>query len=138
MDALLEMRGISKSFHGVPALTNVNLVVRQGEIHAVVGENGAGKSTLMKVLSGVHPHPEYSGEIRYLGQERRFSGIADSEKQGIIIIHQELALVPEMDRDVTGLPMIEKLAATLSAGGNFPNALRLGQALLPGRSGSVG
>jgi putative multiple sugar transport system ATP-binding protein len=88
------MRGISKSFHGVPALTNVNLVVRQGEIHAVVGENGAGKSTLMKVLSGVHPHPEYSGEIRYLGEERRFSGIADSEKQGIIIIHQELALVP--------------------------------------------
>ncbi|MGC3999556.1 MAG: sugar ABC transporter ATP-binding protein [Anaeromyxobacter sp.] len=94
MDALLEMRGISKAFHGVPALTDVNLVVRQGEIHAVVGENGAGKSTLMKVLSGVHPHGEYSGEIRYLGQERRFGGIADSEKLGIIIIHQELALVP--------------------------------------------
>jgi putative multiple sugar transport system ATP-binding protein len=88
------MRGISKAFHGVPALTDVNLVVRRGEIHAVVGENGAGKSTLMKVLSGVHPYPDYSGEIRYLGQERRFSGIADSEKLGIIIIHQELALVP--------------------------------------------
>ena len=94
MDALLEMRGISKAFHGVPALTDVNLVVRPGEIHAVVGENGAGKSTLMKVLSGVFPHPEYEGEIRYLGQERRFKGIHDSEKLGIIIIHQELALVP--------------------------------------------
>jgi putative multiple sugar transport system ATP-binding protein len=88
------MRGISKAFHGVPALTDVNLVVRSGEIHAVVGENGAGKSTLMKVLSGVHPYPDYSGQIRYLGQERRFNGIADSEKLGIIIIHQELALVP--------------------------------------------
>jgi putative multiple sugar transport system ATP-binding protein len=92
--AILEMRGISKAFHGVPALTDVNLVVQQGEIHAVVGENGAGKSTLMKVLSGVYPHPEYSGEIHFQGQERRFSGIAESEKLGIIIIHQELALVP--------------------------------------------
>lgn len=91
---LLEMRGISKSFHGVKALANVNLTVRPGEIHAVVGENGAGKSTLMKVLSGVYPHPEYSGEIRFQGRERRFRGITDSEAQGIIIIHQELALVP--------------------------------------------
>jgi len=94
MDSILEMRGISKSFHGVPALANVNLSVRPGEIHAVVGENGAGKSTLMKVLSGVYPHPEYEGEIRFLGKERRFRGIADSEHEGIIIIHQELALVP--------------------------------------------
>ena len=94
MDALLEMRGITKDFHGVAALANVNLVVQPGEIHAVVGENGAGKSTLMKVLSGVYPHPDYGGEIRYLGQERRFKGIHDSEKLGIIIIHQELALVP--------------------------------------------
>ncbi|HJV69883.1 multiple monosaccharide ABC transporter ATP-binding protein [Ideonella sp.] len=93
-DTILDMRGISKRFHGVAALQNVNLTVRRGEIHAVVGENGAGKSTLMKVLSGVYPHPEYDGEIRYLGQERRFRGIADSEQQGIIIIHQELALVP--------------------------------------------
>ncbi len=93
-DAILDMRGITKQFHGVTALANVNLTVRRGEIHAVVGENGAGKSTLMKVLSGVYPHPEYGGEIRYLGQERRFRGIADSEKLGIIIIHQELALVP--------------------------------------------
>ena len=94
MDALLEMRGITKRFHGVTALADVNLSVRAGEIHAVVGENGAGKSTLMKVLSGVYPHPEYEGEIRYQGQERRFSGIHDSEQLGIIIIHQELALVP--------------------------------------------
>jgi putative multiple sugar transport system ATP-binding protein len=94
VDTLLEMRSITKAFHGVRALDNVNLVVRPGEIHAVVGENGAGKSTLMKVLSGVYPHPEYAGEIHYLGQERRFKGIHDSEQLGIIIIHQELALVP--------------------------------------------
>ncbi|HYE01518.1 MAG TPA: ATP-binding cassette domain-containing protein, partial [Alphaproteobacteria bacterium] len=94
MDTILEMRGITKTFPGVKALNNVNLTVRSGEIHAIVGENGAGKSTLMKVLSGVYPHGSYSGEIVYQGEERRFSGIADSEKLGIIIIHQELALVP--------------------------------------------
>lgn len=92
--ALLEMRGIGKRFHGVAALSSVNLTVQRGEIHAVVGENGAGKSTLMKVLSGVYPHPEYEGQIVFEGQERRFAGIADSERAGIIIIHQELALVP--------------------------------------------
>ncbi len=94
VDTILEMRGITKTFPGVNALDNVNLSVRAGEIHAVVGENGAGKSTLMKVLSGVYPHGQYSGEIHFDGQERRFSGIADSEALGIIIIHQELALVP--------------------------------------------
>jgi putative multiple sugar transport system ATP-binding protein len=88
------MRGIRKTFPGVVALDDVNLTVQAGEIHAVVGENGAGKSTLMKVLSGVYPHGTYDGEIRYDGAERRFGGIADSEAQGIIIIHQELALVP--------------------------------------------
>lgn len=91
---LLEMRGITKTFPGVNALDNVNLVLRAGEIHAVVGENGAGKSTLMKVLSGVYPHGSYSGEIHFEGRERHFKGIADSEHAGIIIIHQELALVP--------------------------------------------
>ena len=94
MAAILEMRGITKTFPGVNALDNVNLVVREGEIHAVVGENGAGKSTLMKVLSGVYPCDTYSGEIHYQGEVRRFKSIADSEKLGIIIIHQELALVP--------------------------------------------
>jgi len=91
---LLEMRGITKRFHGVTALSDVNLAVRAGEIHAVVGENGAGKSTLMKVLSGVYPHGDYEGAIHFEGGERRFRGIADSEHAGIIIIHQELALVP--------------------------------------------
>ncbi|CAO3404940.1 multiple monosaccharide ABC transporter ATP-binding protein [Azospirillum palustre] len=94
MDSILEMRGITKTFPGVKALDNVNLSVREGEIHALIGENGAGKSTLMKVLSGVYPHGTYEGEIRFGGQPVAFRGIADSEKLGIIIIHQELALVP--------------------------------------------
>src|SRR5580698_44590 len=94
MTAIMEMRGISKSFPGVKALKDVNLTVQAGEIHAICGENGAGKSTLMKVLSGVYPHGSYEGEIIYQGAERRFSTIADSEHLGIIIIHQELALVP--------------------------------------------
>ena len=93
-EPILEMRGISKAFHGVKALRDVNLTVQAGQIHAIVGENGAGKSTLMKVLSGVYPHGDYQGEIKFLGQECRFKGISDSEKIGIIIIHQELALVP--------------------------------------------
>jgi len=91
---ILEMRNITKTFPGVKALQNVNLDIRAGEIHAIVGENGAGKSTLMKVLSGVYPHGSYEGEIHYQGQERHIKDIADSEKLGIIIIHQELALVP--------------------------------------------
>jgi putative multiple sugar transport system ATP-binding protein len=91
---ILEMRGISKAFHGVKALNNVNLTVQAGQIHAIVGENGAGKSTLMKVLSGVYPHGDYEGDIHFMGNVCRFKGIAQSEKTGIIIIHQELALVP--------------------------------------------
>ncbi len=94
MTAILEMQGITKSFPGVKALKTVNLTVNAGEIHALVGENGAGKSTLMKVLSGVYPHGSYSGEIRFEGKVCEFSGIRDSEERGIIIIHQELALVP--------------------------------------------
>ena len=94
MTVLLEMRGISKAFAGVKALSDVNFAVRQGEIHALVGENGAGKSTLMKVLSGVYPHGSYDGDIIYDGEPRRFRNINDSEALGIIIIHQELALIP--------------------------------------------
>jgi len=94
MNTILEMRDITKTFPGVKALQNVNLTVEAGEIHAVVGENGAGKSTLMKVLSGVYPYGDYSGQIIYEGQECRFHGIHDSERLGIVIIHQELALVP--------------------------------------------
>lgn len=94
MATLLEMRGITKSFPGVRALDDVTMKVEAGEIHALVGENGAGKSTLMKVLSGVYPHGSYSGQILLDGVEARFRDIADSERQGVIIIHQELALVP--------------------------------------------
>ncbi|MFY1692205.1 multiple monosaccharide ABC transporter ATP-binding protein [Plantactinospora sp. WMMB782] len=93
---LLEMRGITKEFPGVKALSDVNLVVRRAEIHAIAGENGAGKSTLMKVLSGVYPYGSYSGQIVYRGEESRFSDIRASEQAGIVIIHQELALVPGM------------------------------------------
>src|SRR2546422_3290805 len=91
---MLEMRGISEAFASVKALNDVNFTVRQGEIHALVGENGAGKSTLMKVLSGVYPDGSYDGSIVYDGEERHFGDINDSEALGIIIIHQELALIP--------------------------------------------
>ena len=91
---ILEMRDITKTFPGVKALANVNLIIEEGEIHAVVGENGAGKSTLMKVLSGVYPSGTYDGKIIYRGHECHFKGIHDSERLGIVIIHQELALVP--------------------------------------------
>jgi len=96
MTAMLEMRGVSKSFAGVQALRDVNFIVEAGQIHALVGENGAGKSTLMKVLSGVYPHGNYEGTIIFDGEERRFRDINDSETLGIIIIHQELALIPLM------------------------------------------
>ena len=93
-DHILEMRSINKQFPGVQALEDVSLSVRRGEIHAICGENGAGKSTLMKVLSGVHPTGSYDGEIVYDGNPVHFSNIRDSEHVGIVIIHQELALVP--------------------------------------------
>jgi putative multiple sugar transport system ATP-binding protein len=93
-EPILQMKKITKTFPGVKALTDVNLTVMPGEIHAVVGENGAGKSTLMKVLSGVYPAGSYDGAIDFEGRAREFKTIADSEGTGIIIIHQELALVP--------------------------------------------
>jgi putative multiple sugar transport system ATP-binding protein len=93
-DTILEMRSITKTFPGVKALQDVSLAVRRGEIHAICGENGAGKSTLMKVLSGVYPAGSYDGQIVVDGEPVQFSSISDSERQGIVIIHQELALVP--------------------------------------------
>ncbi len=95
-DVILEMKNITKEFPGVKALDDVNLVVERGTIHALVGENGAGKSTLMKVLSGIYPHGTYTGDIIYNGEVCKFSKIKDSEELGIVIIHQELALVPQM------------------------------------------
>lgn len=93
---LLEMKNITKTFPGVKALDNVNLKVEEGEIHALVGENGAGKSTLMNVLSGIYPYGTYEGDIIYNGEVCKFGKIKDSEQKGIVIIHQELALVPYM------------------------------------------
>ncbi|HAI28457.1 MAG TPA: ABC transporter ATP-binding protein, partial [Thalassospira sp.] len=94
MDTILEMKNITKTFPGVKALDDVSIKVERGEIHALCGENGAGKSTLMKVLSGVYPHGTYEGDILYDGGVQEFKDIRDSEDRGIIIIHQELALVP--------------------------------------------
>lgn len=93
-DIILEMKNITKEFPGVKALDNVNLVVERGEIHALIGENGAGKSTLMKVLSGIHPYGTYSGEFYYNGELCQFKSLKDSEEKNIVIIHQELALIP--------------------------------------------
>jgi putative multiple sugar transport system ATP-binding protein len=85
---------ITKQFPGVTALKDVTLAIKQGEIHALVGENGAGKSTLMNILGGVYPHGTYSGHIIFEKVERTFREVRDSEKIGIGIIHQELALSP--------------------------------------------
>lgn len=93
---ILEMKTITKLFPGVKALDNVNLKVEEGEIHALCGENGAGKSTLMNVLSGIYPYGSYSGDIIFGGKECQFKNIKDSEKEGIVIIHQELALIPQL------------------------------------------
>src|SRR5215475_13648421 len=93
---MLEMRRVRKSFAGRRALRDVNFTVEAGQIHALVGENGAGKSTLMKVLSGVYPSGSYEGTIVFDGKERHFRDVNASEALGIIIIHQELALIPLM------------------------------------------
>ncbi|RCG30497.1 sugar ABC transporter ATP-binding protein [Sphaerisporangium album] len=95
-DHILRMRGITKEFPGVRALDDVNLSVERGTVHALVGENGAGKSTLMKVLSGVYPHGTYEGEILLDGEPCAFKGLRQSEAAGIVIIHQELALIAGM------------------------------------------
>ena len=93
---ILEMRRISKDFPGVRALSEVSIAVGPGQIHAVAGENGAGKSTLMKVLSGVYPYGSYDGDIVFHGKLQRFRSVASSETVGIVTIHQEFALIPEL------------------------------------------
>ena len=93
---ILQMRDIVKVFPGVRALDGVTLTVRRGEIHSICGENGAGKSTLMKVLSGVYPYGTYEGQIIYMGEEAKFKNIKESENAGIVIIHQELTMIPEL------------------------------------------
>lgn len=94
--AILEMQAITKTFPGVRALDEVTITVTEGTIYSICGENGAGKSTLMKVLSGVYPYGSYEGKIIYMGKEVAFRNIKESEKAGIVIIHQELALIPEL------------------------------------------
>ena len=93
---ILRMRGITKRFPGVLALSGVDLGVKRASIHALVGENGAGKSTLMKMLSGVYAHGDFEGDIEFDGRPAQFRNIRDSEASGVVIIHQELALVGEL------------------------------------------
>ena len=93
---LLNMQAITKDFPGVRALDDVNFEVHSGEIHALCGENGAGKSTLIKILGAVHPYGTYQGKMHINGVEQRFRNVRDAEHAGIAVIHQELALIPEM------------------------------------------
>ncbi len=96
MSPLLSAHSITKRFPGVIALRDVSFDLRPGEIHALCGENGAGKSTLIKLLSGIHPHGSYEGELRVDGKPAEFHTIADAERAGIAVIYQELALVEGM------------------------------------------
>jgi putative multiple sugar transport system ATP-binding protein len=91
---ILEIKNLTKDFPGVRALDNVSLTVKRGEVHSLCGENGAGKSTLMGVISGVHPKGSYEGKVFYNGNETHYKTVKDSEKEGLAIIHQELALSP--------------------------------------------
>lgn len=93
---LLEMKGIAKQFGGVPALDGIDISVKAGECLGLCGENGAGKSTLMKILSGVYPHGTWDGEILWDGSPLVAQSVRDTEAAGIVIIHQELMLVPEL------------------------------------------
>jgi D-xylose transport system ATP-binding protein len=96
MNPILSAQKITKRFPGVTALSEVSFDLRPGEIHALCGENGAGKSTLIKLLSGIHPHGSYEGELMVDDQPARFRHIADAERAGIAVIYQELAVVEEL------------------------------------------
>lgn len=91
---LLEMKDITKEFPGVKALDGINLKVKSGEVHALLGENGAGKSTLIKVLGGIYL-PD-GGEIYIEGEKVEINSVQDAQAQGVAIIHQEIVLVKEM------------------------------------------
>jgi putative multiple sugar transport system ATP-binding protein len=93
-EILLEVQNVTKDFPGVRALSNVNFKVKRGEVHCLCGENGAGKSTLMGVVSGVYPKGDYEGKVLIRGEETQFRSLRDSEKVGLTIMHQELALSP--------------------------------------------
>ena len=95
-ETLLEIKNVTKTFAGIKALNDVSLKIARGEIHALVGENGAGKSTLMNILSGIYPYGTYTGDILYESELCTFHSVKDSERKGIAIIHQELALVPHL------------------------------------------
>ena len=96
MTWLLEMKNITKTFGAVKAVDNVSLRLNAGEVVSLCGENGSGKSTLMKVLCGIYPHGSYEGEIIFAGETLQANHIRDTERKGIAIIHQELALVKHL------------------------------------------
>jgi len=93
-DYILEIKNLTKEFPGVRALEDVSVKVKKGEIHSICGENGAGKSTLMSCISGVYPKGSYDGKVFFNGHETNYHSVKDSEKEGLAIIHQELALSP--------------------------------------------
>lgn len=96
MEYILEMKKVTKKFGDFKAISDIDLAVKRNDIHAICGENGAGKSTLMKILSGVYNHKEFEGEILFEGESCKFDTIRDSESKGIVIIHQELMLIPQL------------------------------------------
>ena len=129
-DILLEMKNICKRFGKVTALHDVSLKVRRGEVHALVGENGAGKSTLMNVLSGIYPAGSYEGDIILDGKVSHFNSIKDSEAQGIVIIHQELALVPFLSIAENMFLGNERTAAFSNKVMDWPRTMQRAQELL--------
>lgn len=93
-DTILELQNITKYFPGIKALDGINLNIRQGEVHALIGENGAGKSTLVKILTGVYVPT--TGKILYEGKELSFKNAIEAQEAGITAIHQEASMFPEL------------------------------------------